>query len=134
VSQPSSRGPAHVPVLTEVVQVDVPLPAGAAASDTPLPPPAAAADATAAPDWSQTVRLSGGASPLDESQLTQNVLADVQRQIDLMLEYRLRDAIAPVLARASDALIRDLRAELAEALHEIVARAVAQELARHRQR
>lgn len=129
MTPPPVRGPGHLPTLTEVVHVDVPAdapPDTQATADEPAAP--------AAPDWSQTVRLPGGASPLDEAQLTQSVLEDVQRQIDLMLEYRLREAIAPALARASDALIRDLRAELAEALREIVARAVAQELARHRQR
>jgi hypothetical protein len=126
---------AHVPTLTEVVHVDVPLPAEAAAAAVGTAPAQPQAEPPAhppGPDWSQTVRLSGGTSALDEAVLTQSVLADVQRQVDLMLEYRLREAIAPALARASDALIRDLRAELAEALREIVARAVAQELARHR--
>jgi hypothetical protein len=134
MNQPSSRGPAHVPVLTEVVQVEVPVPLEPKAADAQVQPAPPADEPAAAADWSQTVRLPGGASPLDEAQLTQNVLADVQRQVDLMLEYRLRDAVSPALARASDALIRELRAELAEALREIVARAVAQELARHRQR
>jgi hypothetical protein len=51
-----------------------------------------------------------------------------------MLEYRLREAIGPALARASDALIREVRSDLASAMRELVARAVAQELARHRGR
>jgi hypothetical protein len=119
------RGPAHVPTLTEVVDVEVPLPAP---PEEPTAPPAQS------DDWSQTVRLPGGASPFDEAQLTQAVLEQMQRQIDLMVEYRLREAIAPVLARASDALIRELRAELAAAMRDIVARAVAQEIARHRGR
>jgi hypothetical protein len=45
---------------------------------------------------------------------------------------RLREALAPVLARAADALIRDARKELTAALREAVARSVAQELARRR--
>lgn len=134
MNPPSSRGAAHVPTLTEVVQVDVSLPVEAAAAGAPQPQePDALPAQPLGPDWSQTVRLPGGASPLDEAALTQSVLADLQRQVDLMLEYRLREAVAPALARASDALIRELRGELAEALREIVARAVAQELARHRQ-
>jgi hypothetical protein len=126
------RGAAHRPTLTDVVHVDVPLPAEAAAADV-QPPEASASPSPQAPDGSQTLRLPGGVAPLDEAAIVQSVLVDMQRQVDLMFEYRLREAVAPALARASDALIRDLRGELAEALREIVARAVAQELARHRQ-
>ena len=71
---------------------------------------------------------------ISEEQLTQRVLADLQRQIDLMLEQRIREAMAPALARLTDALVRDARAELASTLRDVVARAVAQELSRHRGR
>ncbi len=69
-----------------------------------------------------------------EAQITQHVLADVQRQVELMLEYRMREALAPILARATDMLIRDTRKQLANTLHEMVAQAVAQEMSRHRDR
>ena len=69
-----------------------------------------------------------------EEQMVQCVLTDLQRQIDLILEYRLREALTPVLARAADGIIRDARGELASTLRDIVARAVAQEVARHRNR
>jgi alkylhydroperoxidase family enzyme len=72
--------------------------------------------------------------PLDEEQLTQRVLGELQRQIDVLLEQRLREALAPVLARLTDSLVRDVRGELASTLRELVARAVAQELSRHRKR
>jgi len=71
---------------------------------------------------------------ITEAQLTQHILTDVQRQIDLMLEYRLREALAPVLARATDNLVRESRSELASTLRDVVARAVAQEMSRHRSR
>ena len=75
------------------------------------------------------------ASPaVTEAQLTHRILTDVQRQIDLMLEYRLREALAPVLARATDNLVRESRGELASTLRDVVARAVAQEMSRHRSR
>jgi hypothetical protein len=108
------RARAHVPTLTEVVQV------------TPAPPP------EPLPATAESVPLENAA--LDEGQTTQRVLADVQRQLDVMLEHRLREAVAPALARASDALIRDLRSELASTLRDIVERAVAQELERRRGR
>jgi hypothetical protein len=106
----------RVPTLTEVIEVGVDsmLPA-----DTVLPEGAEAADAP--------VRI-------DEAELVQRVLADVQRQIDLMLEYRLREALAPALARLSEALVHEVRDELASTLRDVVVRAVTQELSRHRAR
>ena len=56
--------------------------------------------------------------------------AAVEQHIELMLESRLREAIAPALARAADQLTRDLREPLAADLRDVVKRAVAQELAR----
>jgi hypothetical protein len=71
---------------------------------------------------------------LSEEQLSQRVLADLQQQIDLMIEVRLREVLTPLLQRTADSLVRDARGELASTLREIVARAVAQEMARHRGR
>jgi len=47
-----------------------------------------------------------------------------------MLEVRLREALAPILARATDALVRDARKELTAAMRDIVARSIASELGR----
>jgi len=66
----------------------------------------------------------------NEVQLTQRVLADLQRQVELMLEVRLREALAPLLARATDTLVRDARKELSAAMRDIVAKAIAKELGR----
>ncbi len=71
---------------------------------------------------------------LDEAQISQRVLAEVQRQIDGMLEFRLREAMAPILARTADALVRELRDELSRTMSDVVSRAVTQELARQRPR
>ena len=128
MNAPVPRGTAHVPTLTEVVQLEAQAPPG-------VPQPAGPTDGPEpGPDWSQTVVLPPGTALPDEAQLTQNILADLQRQIDLMLEYRLREAIGPALARTADALIREVRTDLAASMRELVARAVAQELARHRGR
>jgi hypothetical protein len=96
--------PGRVPTLTEVI----------GPPPSPVTPPAA---------------LTGS-----EHELVQRVLANVQRQVDLLLEQRLREALAPALARLTDALLRETRGELASTLRDIVARAVAQELSRHRDR
>jgi hypothetical protein len=109
--------PQRVPTLTEVVEF--------AAPTAPAPgnpdPPLAAATAAVEPRPGQ----SGG-------QWTGRVLAPRQPQRDSCYEARLRDALAPLLARSAEALIRDTRAELTATLHAMVSRAVAQELARSR--
>ncbi len=104
--------PQHVPTLTEVVEWPQPVQPVAAAA-----PASSSHVAEAVPS---------------EAQLVQRVLADLQRQTDLMLDYRLREVLTPLLARAADNLIREARGELASTLRDMVARAVAQELARHR--
>ena len=69
-----------------------------------------------------------------EVQITQRVLADLQHQVELMLEVRLREALAPILARATDALVRDARKELTAAMRDIVTRSIARELGRREDR
>lgn len=112
--------PTRVPTLTEVVAI-------------PEAPAASVAPVSAAPVLAAQMPGTAGRSP-DEDELVQRVLADVQRQVELMLEVKLREALAPVLTRATDALMREARNELASTLREVVARAVAQEIARHRGR
>lgn len=69
------------------------------------------------------------APPLDVAALEQRVLAELAQRIDTLFEARLREALAPALARAADGLIRDARAELTPALAEMVSAAVAKALA-----
>jgi hypothetical protein len=117
--------PQAVPTLTEVV--DWP--------EVARPVPAVqhvAPDAAAQPVPAVEVPAVAVMLRAPEEQVIQRVLADLQRQVDLMLEYRLREALTPLLARAADSVIRDARGELASTLRDIVARAVAQEIARHR--
>ena len=115
--------PTRVPTLTEVVAIPE-------ATAAPVP---AVAPVSAAPVAAPQMPVAATRSP-DEDELVQRVLADVQRQVELMLEVKLREALAPVLTRATDALMREARNELASTLREVVARAVAQEMARHRGR
>ena len=127
MSQFGPLSPQTVPTLTEVV--DWPDPTQAPVGNSPQPmggfdESVVMSSATAAPV----------ASVLSEEQLSQRVLADLQHQIDLMIEVRLREVLTPLLQRTADSLVRDARGELASTLREIVARAVAQEMARHRGR
>lgn len=80
------------------------------------------------------VAESAAAAPIDEDQLVQRVLLEIQRHVDLMVEFRLREALAPVLARAAQSIVDEARTELSATLRDVVGRAVAQEVARQRQR
>lgn len=71
---------------------------------------------------------------INEAQLAHRVLTDVQRQIDGMLDFRLKEAMGPILAKHSEALVRDLREELSRTMRDVVARSVTQEIAKLRQR
>ncbi len=115
----SARGPAppnRVPTLTEVV---------------PWPEPTASEQMPEAPPETDMAEPSAPVPELTEEMLTRRILAELQRQVDLMLEYRLREILTPLLARATDNVVREARGELAASLRDLVARAVAQELARH---
>ena len=118
--------PDRLPTLTEVVQL---------ASD----PWAAAAIAASAKtggnvetvqdlDPAPAQSMERPAPPLDEDQITRQVLAALEQRLDGLFEARLREALAPALARAADGLIRDLRPELTQALHDMVHDAVVRAL------
>ncbi|HWI09691.1 MAG TPA: hypothetical protein VNU48_00010 [Burkholderiaceae bacterium] len=117
--------PDRVPTLTEVVAWPEPAPPTAEPGGDAPARALAEAGSGAAPTASPS---------FNEEQLTQRVLIDLQRQMDLMLDYRLREVLTPLLARAADGIVREARSELASTLRDVVERAVAQELARHRTR
>lgn len=114
--------PDRLPTLTEVVQL---------ASDpwaTAAPAPAAPAaqvpllvDAIEAPATLQPVAVPPA---LDEDRITRLVLAELEQRLDGLFETRLRETLAPALARMADGLIRELRPELTQALHDLVHEAV----------
>jgi hypothetical protein len=97
----------------------------------PLPPPA-----DQVPTLTEVVGLSTAAAApaFDEAGLVDEVLHSLQQRIDLMFEYRLREALAPMLAQMAEALIEDAKVHMASTLREVVARAVAQEVAKRQRR
>ena len=134
---PRPQPPYGVPTLTEVVEPHLSPPPMAEPPQPLAPADALQAEVQASP--AAAAELAPPARPpepppFDEAQLIERVLADLQRQVELMLEYRLREVLTPALQRATDALVRDARVELASTLRDVVARAVAQELLRHRGR
>lgn len=147
---PPPQPPQRVPVLTEVVVLPkaqpvveddefppLPLdPAFAATAPTPLGRPERAVPVVAAvPVAPATLPTPLAATAaIDEARVVQRVLADLDKQLDLMFEHRLRESLSPVLARMTDSLVREMRAQLAANLREMVARAVSLELDRLQKR
>ncbi len=152
--KPTTPQPPHrVPVLTEVVvlpptqpapEVDefpplAPDPSYAATAPAPLGAAEVGAAARAAPlstgvPAPGATAASGASAPIDEARLLQRVLNDLDRQLDLMFEQRLREALTPVLARMTDSLVREMRNQLAANMREMAVRAVSQELDRLQKR
>jgi hypothetical protein len=67
---------------------------------------------------------------IDEAALVEQVLLALAPRIDMLFEARLREAVAPALARAADGLIRETRDELGAVLLALVQEAVARALDR----
>ena len=119
--------PVQVPVLTDVVEWTAVASTVPLAATPPAQPTAASGFAPALPPAS----AEPAALP-SEDEMVARIVGELQRQVELMLDYRLRETLTPVLSRLADALVREARSELASTLRDLVARAVAQEMARHR--
>ncbi len=121
-----------VPVLTEVLAVQ--------ATEVTAAVPQRA-EAALAPPWPGESR--GEASPAvqgtsdaadlpSETQLAARVLEDLHRQVDLMIEHQLQQTLEGVLHRLTHDFAAQARDAVHEALHDVVQRAVRQELERTR--
>jgi hypothetical protein len=164
MSTPHRPPASAVPTLTDVVGFEAPVesidPAAAASAPpsaavlplrvvapdggTPSQPgplvegPVAEAGHAPAPTPARPQGHAGAAGPsavaIDEDLLIQHVLVDVQRQVDRMFEFRVRETLGPAFARLLEGFIQETRHDLDLTLRDVVRRAVAQELARHRPR
>lgn len=61
---------------------------------------------------------------VDAADLVTRVLQELAPRIDALFEAQLRDAVAPALARATDALVRDAREDISAALRSLVEQTV----------
>lgn len=120
----------HLPVLSEEAVLPQDGPQAAVAAAEVAEPERAEVEAAVTEPEPQAGAPSP--APIDEATLTQRIVGDLQRQVDLMLEHRLQAALTPLLERLTQTLARDARDELALTLRDLVAEAVSHELARHR--
>jgi len=124
--------PGSIPTLTEVVPW--PNVAPGPPPPAPAPVPIAAAPELAAVQATAPAQAPAAAAPeappIGEAELVQRVMLDMQRQIEQLLEVRLREALAPAVVRATDTFAREARKELTSALRDIATQAVRRELER----
>ncbi|HEY6512674.1 MAG TPA: hypothetical protein VI032_11875 [Burkholderiaceae bacterium] len=122
MNKPPQKPPQRVlPTLTEVISN---VPAEPAAAPQPAAPPRDAdviPEALLAEVW------------LQESRIAAKVIERLQPRIDVLFEHRLREALAPMVARISAAVADEARKELAHRLREAVEQAINEELGRHRE-
>jgi len=115
----------RMPTLTEVLELDDHSAAGPQADVSHNSEEFSPAAAPPAPATSPTT-----GPAFDTQGLVDEVLTELQPRIDMLFESRLREALAPALSRAAEVLIREARAELGSALHELVDDAVKRALQR----
>ncbi len=130
----TSRRQPSVPVLTDVLQLQrddepaLPKPM----LDTMVAPHPMVEAASRGTSAFEPQSLSPHASTLNEAQLSERILADVQRQIDLMIEHQLGAALSPVLSKLTQDFALAAREAVSQSLREVIERAVKQELDRVR--
>ena len=71
---------------------------------------------------------------IDEKRLVDDIMAALQPRVDLSFEYRVREAVAPVLEKLAQTVVAETRVALSATLRDVVARAVAQEVAKRQRR
>ena len=101
----------RVPTLTEVLDLD-------------RDPMLATVRLDALPPHQMTLPVAAA------DELSAEVLFELEQRIDSLFESRLREALAPALARVVDGLIRESRQELSAALRDLVEDAVTRALER----
>jgi hypothetical protein len=117
----------RLPTLTEVVELGGDAAGTLALFGAALPEELGEPPQEAAP----TATASAAPPPvIDEAALVEQVLLALAPRIDMLFEARLREAVAPALARAADGLIRETRDELGAVLLALVQEAVARALDR----
>lgn len=135
----SNARPSRVPTLTEVVDL-VPIHEAAAleagTDEAPAQETAGGPHRPGVPPNNPRTDVVPELAPAPQlpshDELVRQVMADIQHQLDAMLEVRMKEALAPAITRFTDALARDTRAELGVVLKDVVARAVTQALTKHR--
>ncbi|MEO6353358.1 MAG: hypothetical protein ABI575_04220 [Oxalobacteraceae bacterium] len=121
---------ASIPILTEIIEQEQDF-AGEALIPEPSAPLTASRTEAADPVEVQAVTaLSDNQWQALELQISERVLRQLQTRIDFVLEHRLRDGLADTLQLALEGITADIKRGLHQTLEDVIARAVAQEIAK----
>lgn len=116
--------PGRVPTLTEVLDQSVDHIASATATEPP--------DSSASSGPAVSVGVPSISPASADADMAQAITADLQAHIDRVLDARVRAALEPVLQQLVTRVLEETRRELASTLRDGMARALAQQNARHR--
>lgn len=127
-----------IPLLTEILEVSIPdnNPTDLLLDDqAPLPALETAvmpAESAIAPDLSNPAAAHFSAHDWErmEAEISDRISRQVLGRIDFVLEQRVRDSLSDVLQVAVEGLALEIKRGLHHTLEEVIARAVAQEIAR----
>lgn len=141
MSLPPKSPPRFVPTLTDVVQWESGVPAvgqdeqapqassiPTATASSPLAPPAVAVTPQAAKAEPPQAAAANPASAFPQG-IEELVIHRVMQRVDLVLDQRLREAIATVLMEQTRSIVPRLREEVESVVRYAVYEAVAEELA-----
>lgn len=106
-----------IPVLTEIIPPDSFFQSEDTAQIAPYEDPGRSS--ISAEEWQQL-----------EQTVHENVLRQVLSRVDFVLEHRVRDSLADVLQTAVESLAVEIRSGLHKTMHEVISRAVSQEIAK----
>lgn len=118
---------ASIPVLTEIIAQEQDF-AGAAETPSPISP--SATEAADPADLPPSTSLSDSQWEALEHQISERVLRQLQTRIDFVLEHRVRDSLAETLQLAVEGMAAEIKRGLQQTLEDVIARAVAEEIAR----
>lgn len=120
---------ATIPVLTEIIAHEQDF---AGAASTPAPPSAAHPSAAEAADLAEaepSTAFNANQWQALEHKISERILRQLQTRIEFVLEHRIRDGLADALQLAVEGIAADIGRGLHQTLEDVIARAVAQEIA-----
>ncbi|MDP9109042.1 MAG: hypothetical protein M3N23_08220 [Pseudomonadota bacterium] len=129
---PSARSPydPHSTGMADDADLDIPL------LDTPIAPALFIDSAPAIATLAQPQAIPPAAPSFSardweqlQAEITERITGQLLGRIDFMLEQRVRDSLADVLQVAVEGLAQEIRRGLHQTVEDVIARAVAQEIA-----
>ena len=117
---------ASIPVLTQIIASP---PVGSVGASKPVVPVENPSNTSDVAEPTVQIRADEDWKTL-ELKLNEQVLRQILRRVDFVIEHRVKESLADVLQVATDELIKEIRNGLQVTLEDVVTRAVAQEIAR----